>query len=148
MHESNLHHLMAELTIKRGDWDAYVAECEYNGGEAARARAERVRRQETPPDYEGLTMIRRLLETARGVVVHSRFAADELRAAGFTGPLAVIPHGAWIPEADRNAYRRKLGPRRRRSTGRHLRLSQTLQAHRGIAARLPAFDCACSRRQR
>jgi hypothetical protein len=32
MHESNLHHLMADLTIKRGDWDAYVRECEYHGG--------------------------------------------------------------------------------------------------------------------
>ena len=26
MHESNLHHLIADLTILRGDWDAYVAE--------------------------------------------------------------------------------------------------------------------------
>src|SRR5690242_21606030 len=32
LHESSLHHLIADLTIKRGDWDAYVAECEYNGG--------------------------------------------------------------------------------------------------------------------
>ena len=44
MHESNLHHLIADLTIRRGDWDAYVRECEYNGGAAARAFAERVRR--------------------------------------------------------------------------------------------------------
>src|SRR5689334_22079214 len=28
MHESNLHHLIAEMTIKRGDWDAYLRECE------------------------------------------------------------------------------------------------------------------------
>ena len=32
-----------------------------------------------------------------------------MRAAGFTGPVAVIPHGAWIPEADRHAWRYKLG---------------------------------------
>ena len=25
MHESNLHHLMTDLTIRRGDWDAYLA---------------------------------------------------------------------------------------------------------------------------
>ena len=54
-------------------------------------------------------MTRRLLESARGVVVHSRFMLDEMRAAGFGGPAAVIPHGAWIPEADRNGYREKLG---------------------------------------
>jgi SAM-dependent methyltransferase len=35
--------------------------------------------------------------------------ADEMRAAGFRGPLAVIPHGAWIPEADRNGWRHRLG---------------------------------------
>ena len=40
MHESNLHHLIADITIRRGDWDAYVSECEYNGGPAARAFAE------------------------------------------------------------------------------------------------------------
>ena len=100
MHESNLHHLIAAITIKRGDWDAYVSECEYNGGAAARAFAERVRKLEVGPDYEGLPMLRRILESARGVVVHSRFMQDEVRAAGFAGPVAVIPHGAWIPELD------------------------------------------------
>ena len=109
MHESNLHHLIADLTIRRDDWDAYVSECEYNGGAAAREFAERVRRLEVGPDYEGLPMTRKLLESARGVVVHSRFMLDEMRAAGFGGPAAVIPHGAWIPEADRNGYREKLG---------------------------------------
>ncbi|MGO9231702.1 MAG: glycosyltransferase [Bryobacteraceae bacterium] len=109
MHESNLHHLMTELTIRRGDWDAYVRECEYAGGEAARAFAERVRKLEAGPDYEGLAMTRRLLEGARGVAVHSRFMESEIRAAGFPGPLAVIPHGAWIPPGDRNRYRRRLG---------------------------------------
>src|SRR5450631_968625 len=86
MHESNLHHLMADLTIKRGDWDQYVRECEYNGGAAAREFAERVRKLEVGPDYEGVPMTRRLLESARGVVVHSHFMEEEIRAAGFTGP--------------------------------------------------------------
>jgi len=109
MHESNLHHLIADLTIRRGDWDAYIRECEYHGGEPARAFAERVRKLEAGPDYEGLPMTRRLLESARGVVVHSHFMEAEIRAAGYSGPLAVIPHGAWIPAADRNAWRYKLG---------------------------------------
>jgi glycosyltransferase involved in cell wall biosynthesis len=100
MHESNLHHLIAGLTIKRGDWDAYVSECEWNGGAPARAFAERVRRLEVGPDYEGLPMLRRLLENARGVVVHSRFMQEQIRAAGFSRPVAVIPHGAWIPGED------------------------------------------------
>src|SRR3990172_8601078 len=32
MHESNLHHLIADITIRRGDWDGYLREAEYNGG--------------------------------------------------------------------------------------------------------------------
>ena len=109
LHESNLHHLIADLTIRRGDWDAYVRECEYEGGEPARLFAEKVRRLEAGPDYEGLAMTRRLLERSRAVIVHSRFMAEQVRAAGFQGPIAVIPHGAWIPEPSRAAYRHKLG---------------------------------------
>lgn len=109
MHESNLHHLITDLTIKRDDWDSYVRECEYNGGAGARAFAERVRKLEVGPDYEGLPMTRRILESARGVVVHSRFLRDEIVAGGFQGPVGVVPHGAWIPEGDRNGYRHKLG---------------------------------------
>ena len=76
MHESNLHHLIADLTIRRDDWDAYLAECEYDGGPAARAFAERVRRLEEGPDYEGVRMTRRLLGAAarrhRAQPVHGR----------------------------------------------------------------------------
>ncbi len=109
LHEANLHHLIADLTIKRGDWDAYLRECEFDGGPEARKFAERVRQLEVGPDYDGLLMIRRLLERSRGVIVHSKFVETEVRKAGFTGPVAVIPHGAWIPESDRNGWRVKLG---------------------------------------
>jgi glycosyltransferase involved in cell wall biosynthesis len=107
MHEANLHHLMAHLTIRRGDWDAYVAECEYNG--ASPAHTARVRQLEAGPDYDGVAMTRRLLETARGVIVHSRYVANEMRRQGYQGPVAVIPHGAWIPQTDRPATRHALG---------------------------------------
>lgn len=109
MHESNLHHLITDLTIRRGDWDAYVAECEFNGGIEALAFAARVRRLEVGPDYDGLPMTRRILEASRGLIVHSRFVARESVAQGFGGPVAVIPHGAWIPTADRQGTRHMLG---------------------------------------
>ena len=109
LHESNLHHLLAELTIRRGDWDAYLREVEYDGGAEALAYAQRVRALEVGPDYEGVPMIRRLLERSRAVIVHSRFAEDAVRKAGFQGPVARIPHGAWIPQVDRMAYRQRLG---------------------------------------
>jgi len=109
MHESNLHHLLADITIRRGDWDAYLREIEYNGGATALAHARRVKAGEAGPDYEGLAMTRRLLQSAKGIIVHSEFMRSEMRAAGFTGPIARIPHGAWIPGVDRMAYRERLG---------------------------------------
>ena len=109
MHESNLHHLIADLTIKRDDWDAYLRECEYEGGPEALAYARRVRALEVAPDYDGVPMTRRVLQSARGVIVHSRFMVERMRAAAYSGPLARIPHGAWIPQADRNAWRYRLG---------------------------------------
>lgn len=110
MHEANLHHLICGLTIRRNDWDAYVAEAEYNGGDEARAYAERVRRLEVGPDYEGLPMLRRVLERSKAAIVHSRCVERELRNAGFRKPVAVIPHGAWLPaETDRMGFRQRLG---------------------------------------
>lgn len=110
IHEANLHHLVADMTIKRGDWDSYLREVEDNGDSAALEHArERVRTLEVGPDYEGVPMLRRLLSRSRGAIVHSNCVGDEVRKAGFRGPLARIPHGAWIPDADRLGYRFKLG---------------------------------------
>lgn len=109
LHEANLHHLMAEMTIRRGDWDAYLREVEFDGGASALEYGHRVRRLEVGPDYEGVPMLRRILGVSRGVIVHSQTMVDDVRAAGFTGPVARIPHGAWIPETDRNGYRFRLG---------------------------------------
>ncbi len=109
LHEANLHHLVTHLTITAGDWDAYVAEAEYNGGEAARLRAEEARSLTVGPDYAGLNMTRRVLENSKGVIVHSRFMEQEVRSANYWGPLAVIPHGAWIEPVDGFVFRARLG---------------------------------------
>jgi glycosyltransferase involved in cell wall biosynthesis/SAM-dependent methyltransferase len=114
MHEANLHHLHAERTIKRGNWDAYCAEVSWDGGPAAGAFAERVRRLEVGPDYEGVPMLRRLLESAKGIIVHSDCVGAAVREGGYSGPMTRIWHGAWI-ERDptrrprRAEYRDKLG---------------------------------------
>ncbi len=109
LHEPNLHHLIVDRTIVRGDWDGYLKEAEYDGGPAALARARRARALETGPDYDGVPMIRRLLERSRAVVVHSHYVEEAVRQAGFAGPVGCIPHGAWIPQVDRMVYRHRLG---------------------------------------
>ncbi|MEO7142939.1 MAG: glycosyltransferase, partial [Bryobacteraceae bacterium] len=110
LHEANLHHLVADLTIRRGDWDAYLREVEHDGGATALEYARQyVRTLQRGPDYEGLPMLRRVLGRSRAAIVHSACVESELRSAGFTGPVAKIQHGAWIVEPDRLAYRQRLG---------------------------------------
>ena len=109
VHEANLHHLIADITIKRGDWDSYMRAIEEESGPIALEYAHRVRALEVGPDYEGVPMLRRLLSRSKAAVVHSGCVETELRNAGFQGPVARIPHGAWIPEASRLGYRTRLG---------------------------------------
>ena len=109
LHEFNLHHLVAAATISRDDWPGYLREAEYNGGPEGLRHAKRVQALEVGPDYEGLAMNKRLLERARAVIVHSGFLRRQVRDAGFELPVAEIPHGAWLPEADRNRFRDRLG---------------------------------------
>ncbi len=110
MHEANLHHLVADYTIKRDNWDGYLEEARYDGGEGAFEYArDFVRTLRRGPDYEGVPMLRRILARSRGAIAHSHTVESELRNAGFSGPAAVIPHGAWIVDADRMAFRQRLG---------------------------------------
>ena len=109
VHEANLHHLIADITIKRDDWDAYMLAVEQEGGPQAMPHAQRVRGLEVGPDYEGLPMLRRLLASSKAAIVHSGCVEDELRDAGFSGPVARIQHGAWIPDASRSEFRDRLG---------------------------------------
>src|SRR5258708_5845222 len=136
MHESNLHHLIADITIKRNDWDSYMREVEHAGGTSALAYAQRVRALEVGPDYEGVPRLRGRREVSRGVIAHSHCVEGEVRRAGFTGPAAVIPHGAWIPEADRQGYRQRLGVD---PSTPLIGIFGFLKPYKGIAERLRAF---------
>ena len=72
LHEANLHHLIADLTILRGDWDAYLREVEFDAGaEAHKYAADFVRTIKRRPDYD-IPMLKRVLENSRAAIVHSR----------------------------------------------------------------------------
>jgi glycosyltransferase involved in cell wall biosynthesis/SAM-dependent methyltransferase len=109
LHEANLHHLVADATIKRNDWDGYMREVAYDGSPEAVQFAERVRRLEIGPDYEGVAMNRRVIESAKAVIVHSDYMVGEVLRVREDALVRRIPHGAWIPDVNRNLYRHKLG---------------------------------------
>ncbi len=109
LHEFNLHHLLIDVAPRCGDWNGYFQEAEYYGGTEALAYARRVKAREVGPDYDNLPMNHRLLEASRGLVVHSQYMAGRVREAGFSKPVAVIPHGAAILEVNRHARRLQLG---------------------------------------
>ena len=110
LHEANLHHLITDLTIRRNNWDAYMAEVEYDGGpKALEYAAKYVRTLQRGPDYDGVGMLKRVLQNSRGAIVHSDCVGSAARATGFTGPIGRIWHGSWSFEPERMAARTRLG---------------------------------------
>ena len=86
-------------------------------------------------------MLRTILDASRAVIVHSEAVAGAVREHGFEGPIAKIPHGAWIVEGDRMAYRTRLGlDERTHAADRYLRFLEALQAHRGVFAGISTID--------
>jgi glycosyltransferase involved in cell wall biosynthesis len=99
LHEYVLHHLLAGITIGRGDGRAYLEAMERELGVAGRLLGLGVLDNllpllwETQP--ERFPLAGTILDRADGVVVHSSYVAGNVRAAGYDGRLWRIPHPAW-----------------------------------------------------
>ena len=109
LHEYVLHHLIAGITIGRGDGRGYLDAMERELGVAGRLLGLGVLDNllpllwETQPERFPLAGV--VLDRAHGLVVHSRYVAERARAAGYDGPLWRIAHPAWpmehvVPAAD------------------------------------------------
>jgi glycosyltransferase involved in cell wall biosynthesis len=102
LHEVALHSLVAGLTLGRGDRGAYLDAVEREGGKAGRRAAERALAGLEPPLWETrpeeFPLIREALELADGVIVHSRYAEQKVRQAGYGRPVHRIAHLA-TPDA-------------------------------------------------
>src|SRR5690349_17544916 len=102
MHEFVLHHLIAGITIGRGNGRGYLDAMERDGGVAGRLLGLGVLDNllpllwETEPERFPLTGT--VLDMADGLIVHSHYVEQRARARGYGGRLWRIPHPAW-PEA-------------------------------------------------
>lgn len=112
LHDLVLHHLIVELTLARGDADAYIAALEASHGPAgaawARGRAAGLHSEMgnflLPASVE-------IAQRSKSVIVHNRYAKDRLRSFGVTTPIHVVPH-PYVPETrtfNRDALRVRLG---------------------------------------
>ena len=103
LHDFVLHHLVAGMTVGRRDGHGYLDLMEREHGVVGRLLAHGVLDKRIPPLWESrpadFPLPTFVLEHATGLVVHSRYVHDRARAAGFAGPIGVVPHPAWPPPA-------------------------------------------------
>jgi glycosyltransferase involved in cell wall biosynthesis len=103
LHDFVLHHLVAGLTVGRGDGHGYLDAMEREHGVVGRLLAHGVLDKRIPPLWENrphdFPLAGEVLGHASGLIVHSRYVRDRARDAGFTGRIWVVPHPAWpVPE--------------------------------------------------
>src|SRR6266536_571822 len=99
LHDFVLHHLVASLTLGAKDNAGYLAAMERDSGLAGRLLGLGVIDGCIPPLWEvrpeDFPLCDEVLDHATGVIVHSRYVEERVRARGFGRPLWRIPHPAW-----------------------------------------------------
>jgi glycosyltransferase involved in cell wall biosynthesis len=99
LHDFVLHHLVAGVTIGRRDGHGYLDAMEREHGVVGRLLAHGVLDKRIPPLWEArpedFPLAGEVLCLATGLVVQSRYVEERVRAAGYRGPVARVPHPAW-----------------------------------------------------
>jgi glycosyltransferase involved in cell wall biosynthesis len=99
LHDFVLHHLIAGVTIGRRDGHGYLNAMERENGVVGRLLGHGVLDKRIPPLWENrpeeFPLTGEVLDLATGLIVHSEYVRDRARAAGYEGPISVIPHPAW-----------------------------------------------------
>ena len=103
LHDFVLHHLVAGLTIGRRDGHGYLDAMEREGGVVGRLLGHAVLDKRIPPLWENrpedFHLAGEVLDLATGLIVHSRYVKSRARAAGYEGPIWIVPHPAFpVPD--------------------------------------------------
>ena len=143
LHDLVLHHLLIERTLARGDYERYEEALAANHGWVGRAVA-RPRRWGGTCDAGlfALPVHRRLLRRQRGVLVHSRWAAEAVAEDDPEIPVRPVPMAVPLPRAADVAAGRAFRESRRLpaeapllgSFGFQTPIKRTLTAVRALAA--------------
>lgn len=100
LHEYVLHHLIRGLTLGRGRIDDFSEELRYAYGETGWRAIEQFLDTGVPVDPWQFPLFERLLDAARGVIVHSRAVRDRLLASRPLARVRVVPHHLAIEALD------------------------------------------------
>ena len=99
LHDFVLHHLVAGMTLGRGDRDGYLDAMQREAGAVGRMLAHGVVDGLLPPVWERraheFPLTGEVLVHATGLIVHSRYVERRVREQGYAGPVWRIPHPAW-----------------------------------------------------
>ncbi|KLU59394.1 D-inositol-3-phosphate glycosyltransferase [Peptococcaceae bacterium CEB3] len=117
LHDVYIHNMVAAMLYGHGKSEEYVAEMRYNFGE----EGERVAREflngvgKAPWERDGLPypMTKRLVDRAKGVIVHSLYAREHVKSQRESVPVEVVKHHSEVivedEKAERFAARKRLG---------------------------------------
>jgi glycosyltransferase involved in cell wall biosynthesis len=105
LHDFVLHHLVAGLTLARKDRRGYLAALERDAGVAGRLLGLGVIDGCIPPLWDArpqdFPLCGEVLDLATGVIVHSRYVNERVRARGYPGPVWQVPMPAWpVPDVE------------------------------------------------
>jgi glycosyltransferase involved in cell wall biosynthesis len=101
LHDFVLHHLVAGMTLGRGDGGGYLDALQREAGPVGRMLAHGVIDELLPPLWEDRAaeypLAGEVLATANGLIVHSGYVERLVRDSGYREPVWRIPHPAWPP---------------------------------------------------
>jgi len=97
LHDLVLHHCIAGLTLARGDIEGYVAEMRYAYGEDGEIAARQIVAGGRAQWMYRYPLVERVLDNSRGVIVHNRYAREQLLKLRPHLPVAVIPQHFFLP---------------------------------------------------
>jgi len=100
LHEPCLHHFTAHITVGQGDFSAYVREMGYAYGPAGAALARAIGACRAKHPFHSLPLMERLVDSSRGVIVHSRHAGQIVEGSRPGVPLAVIAQPMPLGQAE------------------------------------------------
>jgi glycosyltransferase involved in cell wall biosynthesis len=99
LHDFVLHHLIAGLTLGRGDREGYLSAMFRDASVVGRLLGHGVIDHLVPPLWETradqFPLVGEVLVHATGVIVHSRYVEEKVRASGYDRPVWRVPHPAW-----------------------------------------------------